>query len=88
MSKEFEEALALFVQQKCNLNYVPIIRSTYFEDGRDFGYSDDTLDHENATFNIYYNDPSIEDAKILTYSIDIQIYGFGNLVKEIAELMN
>ncbi len=88
MSKEFEEALALFVQQKCNLNYVPIIRSTYFEDGRDFGYSDDTLDHENATFNIYYKDPSIGDTKIFTYSIDIRMYGFGRLVKDIVELMN
>jgi hypothetical protein len=100
MSKTFNEALALFVQQYKNLDYIPIIIKTEFKDGYDFEYSEYTRDHQNAEFVITYQHPGPTKSKKFECNIDLMYYngintnfdynqesGFTVLVQDIAELM-
>lgn len=87
MNKTFEDALALFVQQKKNLDYLPIIVDTNWEDGREIEYSEYTTDYVNAKFTIVYNDPTIGNTKQFTNEIDIEQYGFAELIKDIVAFM-
>jgi len=81
----FNEGLALWVQQKNDLHYVPEILKTEWEDAYESRCGEGTCDFsEPSTFTIYYTG-HLGERK--SHRLAIEDYGFSCLVKEIAELM-
>ena len=81
----FNQGLALWVQKHEDLYHLPEILGTEFEEAYESMCGEGTCDFsEPSMFTIYYTGQHGEKR---SRRIPIEDYGFGRLVKEIAELM-
>lgn len=81
---KFNEALAKWLQDHLDLSSLPRIDGTEWVEERHWTCGEGTCDnYETGGLSVDFNDNGTPSH----YTIEIEDYGFGRLVKEIAELM-